>query len=56
MNKKDWQEARLRVSDNLKMAKSNLEIAEKNVIIISGQIEESSFMISAYDEKIKTFK
>ena len=56
MNKKDWVEGKTRISENLKVAKKNLEIAKKNVLIILGQIEESSFMLSKYNKKIQTFK
>lgn len=56
MNKKDWKEGLGRLVKNLEMAGKNLEVSKKNVIIIEGQQEETEFMISAYKDKIKTFK
>ena len=56
MNKKEWKEGMNRIINNLETAKANLKIAENNVIIVEGQVEESEFILEAYEEKIKTFK
>ena len=56
MNRKAWQDGMERILKNLKTARDNLIIAEKNVVIVKEQVEESEFILEAYEEKIKTFK
>ena len=45
-----------RIKNNCKTAKANLVIAEKNVVIVKEQVEESEFILEAYRVKIKSFK
>ena len=49
MNKKEWQESKKKLEELLKTATKNLETAQD-------QKEELEFTISAYEQKIKTFK
>ena len=56
MNKKAWQDGMERIKNNVKTSKANLVIAEKNVVIVREQVEESKFILEAYRAKIKSFK
>jgi len=49
MNKAEWK-------DQKKILVKHLETAEKNRKTANDQIDELTLTISAYDEKIKTFK